>query len=78
MEAMKKIVQSYDYITPKIAEGFGVSKFKFYKYIKENGWEAIEHGIYSVETDWIDELYVLHHRCPNAVFRTMKLFIIMA
>ena len=65
---MTKSAQHHDYITPKIAEKSGISKFKFYKYVKENGLEPVSHGIYSTGTNWIDELYILHQRCPNAVF----------
>lgn len=68
MALMERIVQYDDYITPRAARGFGVSKFKFYKYLKENGWEPVSRGIYAADADWVDELYVLHQRCPNAVF----------
>ena len=68
MDEMTRLVQNYDYITPKIAEESGISKFKFYKYVRENGLETVSRGIYSTVSDWVDELYVLHQRCPNAVF----------
>ncbi len=68
MSKMTELVQNYDYLTPKIAEESGISKFKFYKYVRENGLEPVGRGVYSTGTDWIDELYVLHKRCPNAVF----------
>ncbi len=68
MSKMTELVQNHDYLTPKIAEESGISKFKFYKYVRENGLEPVGRGVYSTGTDWIDELYVLHKRCPNAVF----------
>ena len=68
MNKMTELVQGHDYLTPKIAEDSGISKFKFYKYVRENGLEPVSRGVYSTGTDWIDELYVLHKRCPNAVF----------
>ena len=68
MSEMTELVQGHDYLTPKIAGDSGISKFKFYKYIRENGLEPVSRGVYSTGTDWIDELYVLHRRCPNAVF----------
>ena len=68
MNMMTELVQGHDYLTPKIAEDSGISKFKFYKYVRENGLEPVSRGVYSTGTDWIDELYVLHKRCPNAVF----------
>ena len=30
--------------------------------------ESVSRGVYSTGSDWVDELYVLHKRCPNAVF----------
>lgn len=68
MNEMTELVQSHDYLTPKIAEKSGISKFKFYKYVRENGLEQVSRGVYSTGTEWVDELYVLHRRCPNAVF----------
>ncbi|MCP1103487.1 putative transcriptional regulator of viral defense system [Aequitasia blattaphilus] len=68
MDEMKKIVQNNDYLIPRIAKKAGVSKFKFYKYIHENGLEPVSRGVYSTGDNWKDELYVLHQRCPKAVF----------
>ena len=68
MSEMTKLIQNHEYLTPKIAERNGISKYKFYEYVRENGLEQVYRGIYSTESDWIDELYVLHQRCPNAVF----------
>lgn len=68
MSVITKLIQNHEYLTPKIAEKSGISKYKFYKYVRENGLEQVYRGIYSTESDWIDELYVLHQRCPNAVF----------
>lgn len=68
MNEMTRLVQNHDYLTPRIAEKSGISKFKFYKYVRENGLEPIIRGVYSTGADWVDELYVLHKRCPNAVF----------
>lgn len=68
MNEMTQLVQDYDYLTPKMAEKSGISKFKFYKYVHENGLEQVGHGIYISGEEWVDELYVLHQRCPKAVF----------
>lgn len=59
---------AYSYITPELATRHGLSKFKFYKYISDNDFEHIGHGIYAAKDAWIDELYLLHLRCPRAVF----------
>lgn len=68
MSKITKLIQNHEYLTPKIAERNGISKYKFYEYVRENGLEQVYRGIYSTESNWIDELYVLHQRCPNAVF----------
>lgn len=77
MNEMTRLVQNHDYLTARIAGKSGISKFKFYKYVRENGLEQVSRGVYSTGSDWVDELYVLHQRCPNAVFHMTKLFIIM-
>ena len=77
MNEMTRLVQNYDYLTARIAGKSGISKFKFYKYVRENGLEQVGRGVYSTGSDWVDELYVLHQRCPNAVFSHDEAFIIM-
>lgn len=68
MNEITKLVQNHDYITPRIVRKSGISKFKFYKYVRENGLEPVSRGMYFTRADLVDELYVLHQRCPNAVF----------
>ncbi|MDO5336764.1 MAG: abortive phage infection protein [Eubacteriales bacterium] len=68
MDKMSRLIQNHNYITPEIAEKSGISKFKFYKYVRENGLEQVRRGIYSSADEWVDELYILHQRCPNAIF----------
>jgi predicted transcriptional regulator of viral defense system len=69
-ENLKKI----EYLTPSDASGYGISKAEFYKYVRDNGLEKIWHGIYAPADEWVDELYVLHRRCPNAVFSHEEAF----
>lgn len=68
MDKMKKLVSDNDYVTPDIAAKSGISKYNFYKYIHENEFEQVGHGIYASRDEWVDELYILHQRCPKAVF----------
>lgn len=68
MSEMKKIAAEYEYISLKDAEKAGISKFKFYEYIHKNELEQVGHGIYASKDTWIDALYLLHKRCPQAVF----------
>lgn len=67
-ESESKILQNYNYLTPSIAKEHGISKFKFYKYVYENNFEQIDHGLYVSSNEWVDELFILHNRCSNAVF----------
>lgn len=68
MRDVKEALQPYDYITRAIAGENGVSKFRFYKYIADNELEQVGPGIYAAKGEWIDALYLLHQRCPRAVF----------
>ena len=68
MDIMTELLQKYRYLTPEIAKKNGISKFKFYRYIQENDLEQVRRGVYAVKDEWVDELYILHQRCPNAVF----------
>lgn len=61
-------LEDCDYLTLKTARENGISKFKFYRYLYENELENVSHGIYTKKDTWIDELFILHQRCPNAVF----------
>ena len=57
-----------DYLTPEIARLNGVSKYRFYRFVHENELERIGKGIYSKEDVLVDDLFVISHRCPKAVF----------
>ena len=64
----KSILDNYTYLTQNIAAENGFSKYKYRKYISENNLERVCHGVYAHKDEWVDELYVLHKRCPSAVF----------
>lgn len=68
MSKDNELFRNCDYLTPEIARKNGISKARFYKYIHDNELEQVGHGIYTRKDDWVDELYLLHQRCPNAVF----------
>lgn len=46
----------------------GINKTALYKYLKENNYEKIAHGIYASPEAWTDENYALSVRYPQAVF----------
>lgn len=68
MEKIDEKLSKMEYLTPKAAKQLGISKYQFYQYVHQNDLQAVRKGIYVDEMTWIDELYVLHQRCPNAVF----------
>ena len=65
---MNELIQNCRYLTPQMAKESGVTKFKFYDYLHKNGFEKVARGIYASGDEWVDELYVIHQRCPKAVF----------
>lgn len=68
MQQISRLTQEHQYLTPHLSKEYGVSKYKFYKFVKENNFEQVSRGIYAPKDEWIDELYLLHQRCPQAVF----------
>ena len=64
----ESILKEYDILTPEIARENDISKYKFYSYVRENSLEHVGHGVYASQDTWLDELFMLHLRCPNAVF----------
>lgn len=68
MKTMEDLVTDSGILTASDAIGSGFSKDKFYRFVKQNDMEQVAHGIYAAEDAFVDELYVLHHRCPGAVF----------
>lgn len=57
-----------EYLTRETAKQADISKYKFYKYIHENEMERVSRGVYTSQDTWVDELYILHRRCSQAVF----------
>lgn len=46
----------------------GIKKDEFYRFIAANHFEKAAHGIYLSPEAWEDVSFVLHQRCPQAVF----------
>ena len=68
MDTLYAALKSQDFITASQARSDGVSKHGFYKFVKDNGLERVGHGVYAPAGAWVDELSLLHMRCPSAVF----------
>lgn len=61
-------LQEKDILTTEMARKSGVSKYKFYQFLKDNEYEQIGHGVYAAKDAWVDELKLIHERCPQGVF----------
>ncbi|WP_187299101.1 type IV toxin-antitoxin system AbiEi family antitoxin domain-containing protein [Faecalibacterium prausnitzii] len=68
MMNMNNLAQTHEILTPQLATKVGLTKFEFYKYVKANEYEQVRHGVYAAKDTWIDELEMLHRRCPMGVF----------
>lgn len=55
-------------ISPSDLQKEGNTKYEFYKFVNERQYERIGFGLYLPQDEWIDELAILHHRCPKAIF----------
>lgn len=68
---MKNIMELVDesgmILTSDVLEA-GFTKTGFYKFIKENGFEKVAHGVYVSPDAWADENYIISLRCPKAIF----------
>ena len=62
------LLKQYDYLTFKNAKDQGISKYKFYQYVKDNNLEKIDRGVYIQKNNFIDELVLIYQRCPQLVF----------
>lgn len=64
----KKMIFENGLLITEKALAAGVSKAELYEYIKENNLERVAHGVYAKEDDLVDASYIVHLRCPKAVF----------
>ena len=68
MNNIDSLVSDTGMLTLSDAKRAGVEKDHFYQYVKENELEKVAHGIYAAKDSWVDNLYILHQRCPQGVF----------
>ena len=55
-------------VTTKEAKAKGLSKQQLRELVGSNKLERVGRGMYAPANAWVDELYILHKRCPSAVF----------
>lgn len=68
MKKMNQFVSATGVLVLSDAKKEGFSRESFYYFVKKNHFERIGNGIYLSPDAWKDELFVLHKRCPQAVF----------
>lgn len=54
MSEVEELLREYGCISVKDAKQNGISKFKFYKYVKDNQLEKVCPGFYSSKTELVD------------------------
>ena len=62
------LLKKYDYLSFKNVKDYGISKFKFYQYVRNNNLEKIDRGVYIQKNSFIDVLVLIYQKCPQLVF----------
>lgn len=44
-----------------------ISKKEYYRFIKDNEFQKVAPGVYASKEAWVDNLSIIHKRCPQAV-----------
>lgn len=68
MDEIMDLVDESGIILTSDAVAKGITKKKYYEFIRQNNYEKVGHGIYASPDAWVDENYILSLRCPDAVF----------
>lgn len=68
LKDISELLKEEPVITYNSVKESGISKYSFNKLINEEGFEKVGHGLYLSKNELIDELYIIHKRCPIAVF----------
>ena len=68
-EQLDRLLESQDGMLRTVqAITAGISKPTFYQFVRVRGLEQVAHGIYLSKNAWVDSMYLLHLRCPQAIF----------
>ena len=68
MNTVQNCMDDAGVLLAKNARKSGIPKSTFYQFVQKNQMERLAHGIYLSPESWEDTAYVLHLRCPQAVF----------
>jgi len=67
MDSILKYVKKDGTINTSDVIADGISKFDYYKFLKDNNYEKVAPGVYAQKDMWVDELVLIEKRCPQAV-----------
>ena len=67
MKTCESIVDQSGILLTRDAMEAGISKPVLYRFIRENGFEQVAHGVYASREAWEDRNYILSLRCPQGV-----------
>ena len=67
MEGIIKHISNEGTIKTADVVADGISKFDYYRYLKQNNFEKIAPGLYAKSGTWPDDLAIIKKRCPQAV-----------
>ena len=68
METIAHFVDKSGLLLTKEALSGGITKDNFYRFVTDNHFEKVAQGVYLSPEAWGDSAFVLHQRCPQAVF----------
>lgn len=68
-ETLKAILQDNNgFLKTSDATAAGISRPFLGEYVRENRLNRVAHGLYMSDEAWMDEMYIMQTRFPNAVF----------
>ena len=68
METIGHFVDKSGLLLTKEALSGGITKYNFYRFVTDNHFAKVAQGVYLSPEAWGDSAFVLHQRCPQAVF----------
>ena len=68
MEKIDHLIDSSGHLLAEDAMRAGIDKSSFYDFVKNHQFEKISPGLYITPDSWADEAFILHKRCPQAIF----------
>lgn len=68
-EIMKSLLQNNNgYLKTADVVSLGVSRSSLGEFVREKGLERVAHGLYMSDDAWLDQMYIIQVRYPEAIF----------